>query len=99
MVDEFSVPFITWQVVDRLMLLLRECRRRGVPEPFVYPNSGGGVQLEWRFGDGNGPEVELLNADRVTYFDPTADSTELCSVTFDAVSIIDWVVELYADRR
>jgi hypothetical protein len=99
MVGEFSVPFITWQVVDRLLILLRECRRQGIPEPYVYPNGGGGVQLEWRFDDRNGPELELLNANRVTYFDPEVDPPDVRSIPFDAPSIIGEIGKVYMDGK
>lgn len=60
-----SLPFITWQVVDRLLALLRECRRRGEIEPTVLPDSNGGVRLVWTVADGSRVEVELLNAGRM----------------------------------
>jgi len=91
-----SLPFITWQAVDRLLQLLRECEKWDTQKPHVYPHSEGGLQLEWRTDSGRSIEVELFNGGRVTYFDGGQEPVEVIDVPFRPVVIIGDVANIYS---
>jgi hypothetical protein len=94
--NDYSLPFITWQVVDRTLHLLDECQRQGMAKPRVYPNHNGGVQVKWCTDSGHLIEVDLVNGGAVTFIEEGAEPCDMGR--FDSINILGKVNKACADE-
>lgn len=92
--DGYRSPPIAEEAIGGALHILQEAQDRRLPEPYIGPVSGGGVQLEWHLPNGHEVEmsvaadgsVEFITINRGEY----SDDMRLSSY-FDAYELLEWL--------